>query len=114
MRFLLNMDDISGTNAERRINEVLAKSKSSTISYKLKESTLRFNANRKRYNASQKQRIRDYMSKVLYYFGYIKHPENTTEEMTAFYEFDKHDPEMLKRHAKFREDNESTIKFLAN
>lgn len=54
MRFLLNMDDISGTNAERRIDEVCAKSKSSLISYKLKESTLRFNANRKRYNPAQK------------------------------------------------------------
>lgn len=54
------------------------------------------------------------MSKVLYYFGYIKHPENTKEEMTAFYEFDKHDPAMLARHAQFREDNEKTIKFLAS
>jgi len=54
------------------------------------------------------------MSKVLYYFGYIKHPTDTTEEMTAFYENSKHDPEMLKIHAKFREDNERTIKYCAN
>lgn len=55
------------------------------------------------------------MNKMLYYFGYMKNPNNPDcESMTAFYEQDKHDPEFLKTHAQFRGDNEKSIKYVAN
>lgn len=51
---------------------------------------------------------------MLYYFGYVKHPENNDLDFTA--SFDKpgnqHDPEMLKIFGKFRADNDSTIDYL--
>lgn len=43
MRFMLNEKDLAGTNAERRINEVLAKGKEATQVYSLKSNTLFFN-----------------------------------------------------------------------
>ena len=51
MRFFLGMEDITGTNAERRVQEVIAKGHKATQStYKLKETTLKFNAQAKRFN----------------------------------------------------------------
>jgi len=40
---MLNEKDLAGTNAERRINEVLAKGKEATQVYSLKSNTLFFN-----------------------------------------------------------------------
>ncbi len=114
MRFILNLDDLTGTNAERRVQEVLAKGKGATQSYSLKDSTLKFNSNGKRYKDEHKEIIKKNMSRMLYYFGYMKNPEDPTrEEMTAFYEQANHDPTLLKTHGKFRDDNESTIKFVS-
>jgi len=39
MRFLTHLKDIEGTNAQRRIKEVLAKGKSATQTYSLKDTT---------------------------------------------------------------------------
>ena len=39
MKFLCNVTDISGTNAERRIHEVISKGKDATVLYKLKDNT---------------------------------------------------------------------------
>ena len=49
MSFLLGVKDLTGTNAERRIFEVLSMGKSATRVYDLKQSTLRFNSNVHRY-----------------------------------------------------------------
>lgn len=49
MKFLLNIDDLSGTNAERRINEVIEMGKEATQTYKLKSTTGKLNPNRHRY-----------------------------------------------------------------
>ena len=49
MRFLLGVKDLTGTNAERRIQEVLAMGTKATETYTLKESTRRLNANAHRY-----------------------------------------------------------------
>lgn len=54
------------------------------------------------------------MSRMLYYFGYMKNPEDPTrEEMTGFYEQKSHEPTLLKTHGQFRDDNEKSIKFCA-
>lgn len=39
MMFLNNMTAITGTNAERRVHEVLAKGKDATVLYDLKDTT---------------------------------------------------------------------------
>lgn len=51
MKFLLNVTDIDGTNAERRVQEVLAKGKDATVLYQLKDNTRSLNTNVKRYTA---------------------------------------------------------------
>ena len=51
MRFLLGIRDLTGTNAERRIREVLAMDAKATQTYNLKASTKRNNANAHRYTA---------------------------------------------------------------
>ena len=40
--FLLDVDDLTGTNAERRIDQVVAMGKKATISYNLKSTTGKF------------------------------------------------------------------------
>ena len=49
MSFLLGKRDLAGTNAERRIKEVIAKGAKATQTYSLKESTKKNNANADRY-----------------------------------------------------------------
>ena len=51
MKFLLDLPDLSGTNAERRVKEVLALGRQATKIYSLKDNTERMNANTKRYTA---------------------------------------------------------------
>jgi len=37
MRFLLNVEDIKGTNAERRVNDIVLQETQKTVSYRLKK-----------------------------------------------------------------------------
>ena len=50
---MLGVKDLSGTNAERRIKEVLAMDQRATQTYSLKDSTKRNNANAHRYTEEQ-------------------------------------------------------------
>ena len=49
MSFLLGKRDLTGTNAERRIKEVIGMGQKATQTYNLKDSTKRNNANVQRY-----------------------------------------------------------------
>jgi hypothetical protein len=49
MKFLLNVTDISETNAERRVKEVIAKGKDATLVYSIKDNTRQLGTNKKRY-----------------------------------------------------------------
>lgn len=52
---------------------------------------------------------------MLYYFGYVKHPEGSDLDWTSALdhpEGHQHDPELVKSFGKFRQDNESTINYL--
>jgi hypothetical protein len=51
MAFLLNVTDITGTNAERRVREVIMKGKDATVLYTLKDTTAarQLDTNQKRY-----------------------------------------------------------------
>lgn len=74
MRFLLGVKDLTGTNAERRINEVLAMGAAATQTYTLKDSTKRNNANAHRYTEAQLDWVKENMSEMLTFFGYAKLP----------------------------------------
>ena len=50
MRFLVGRRDLSGTNAERRVKDQIQKGANAIKTYDLKEGTLKFNSNAKRYN----------------------------------------------------------------
>lgn len=74
MSFLLGVRDLTGTNAERRIREVLAMGQESTQTYTLKESTKKMNPNARRYTPEQLEWIRQNLKEMNYYFGYAKLP----------------------------------------
>ena len=57
MSYLLEMEDLSGTNVERRIDEVLSKGTSAAQTYKLKSTTGQFNVHAAKYTDEQKQFI---------------------------------------------------------
>jgi len=75
MKFLLEMDDLSGTNVERRIKEAVAKSLESSQTYKLKPTTGKANASVSKYTAEQINYIKEKNAELLYYFGYVNHPK---------------------------------------
>ena len=74
-KFLLEMDDLSGTNAERRIKEVIALGAKATQTYTLKKDTGKFNVNAARYTDAQIEFIKEANANLLYFFGYVNHPD---------------------------------------
>ena len=48
--FLLDVDDLTGTNAERRIDQVVAMGTKATISYNLKSTTGKFDTHKADYS----------------------------------------------------------------
>jgi len=95
MSFLLGKKDLAGTNAERRIQEVLAMGQGATRVYDLKETTRRFKSNHHRYTQAQLDWIGDNMKEMLHFFGYAKLPEDP-ENMTGFFEFSGEDTELTR------------------
>lgn len=111
MRFMLGEKDLSGTNAERRIKEVLAKGQEATRTYDLKASTLRFNAQGKRYNAEQKESAAESLKEMLFFFGYTKN-EDDPDNHTGFFDFPKDHP-LQKTYMGFRQQNQDMINWVS-
>jgi len=99
MRFLVGQNDLSGTNAERRVQEVIAKGASATRTYDLKEGTKKFNSNGRRYNDEQKAYITEELKEYLYYFGYVKN-EDDPENFTGFFDCEA-EPELKRQYKAF-------------
>ena len=97
MSFLLGKRDLTGTNAERRIKEVLAMGSGATQVYNLKESTKKNNANVHRYTEEQLSFVSDTCKEWLHFFGYAKLPQDP-ENLTGFFEFDGQDEEMNRQY----------------
>jgi len=57
--------------------------------YKLKTNTLKFNTNVHRYNKEQLSMLKKSLKRMMYYFGYIKHPSIRDEDSTAFFELNE-------------------------
>lgn len=82
MQFLIGKKDLTGTNGERRVKEVIAKGAKATQNvYRLKSTTLKFNSQVKNYNDEQLALVQDRLGDVIHTFGYAKsskEPENPT------------------------------------
>ena len=108
MSFLLGVKDLSGTNAERRIHEVLSMGKSATRVYDLKQSTLRFNSNVHRYTQEQLAWIQETQAQMLHFFGYAKIPQDPNNP-TGFFEFSGRDEELNSLYNGWRAQNADMI-----
>ena len=105
MSFLLEKKDLAGSNMERRIDAVIAKGSSAATTYKLKESSGKFDTHKAKYNAELRQYVQDTLGDQLYYFGYA----NVEGNPTGFFEFDQHTPENLAKHEQFRTDSAAAL-----
>ena len=97
MSFMLGMKDLTGTNAERRIKEVLAMDQTATQTYKLKDTTRQRNANGHRYTKQQLDWISDKNKEWLNFFGYTSLPHDPENE-TGFFAFDGSEAEMVRQY----------------
>lgn len=111
MRFLLGVDDLTGTNAERRIKDVISMGHKATQgTYQLKASTLKFNAQSKRYNEAQVNYVKEQLAEFNHTFGYAKHASNP-ENPTGFFDYADDEPEAF-RFNNYKEYNEQNIKWV--
>ena len=113
MRFLLGQKDLSGTNAERRVKEVIAKGSAATQVYDLKEGTKKFNANGKRYNAEQLAYVGEELKEMIHYFGYAK-VSSDPENFTGFFNYEEEDPELLRTYKAFEAHRENSIDWVCS
>jgi len=109
-KFILDLEDLEGTNVQRRIREVVAAGDKATQLYELKDTTGKMKANVDKYNEEQVKYIKDNFADMLYFFGYTNHPEQ--QNPTALYQFDEHTPENLAKFNGFRKHNEEAIKLV--
>ena len=116
MKFLIGVNDVTGTNAERRVKEVINLDKASTQTYTLKDTTLKFNAQSKRYNKEQWAFVQETLKPMLYFFGYAKDPHGG-ENNTGFFDYgplDKQDPELVKSFKGYKSMNKNIIEWVAS
>ena len=88
MQFFTGLSSLEGTNAQRRINEVLALGDKATQTYELKDSSKKFCSAIKYYSASQIDLVKSELEDMLYFFGYAKSHLDPAN-ITGFFEFDK-------------------------
>jgi len=103
-KYLLDLDDLKGTNAERRLDQIMAMGSGAASTYATKTTTGKFNAHASKYTPAQVELIQTLNADHLYYFGYANHP--TEENSTAFFNFKDHKPEHLAKYYGFKKDNE--------
>ena len=83
--FLLETKDLDGSNAERRIDAVVGQGESTGITYKLKSTTGKFDAHRKRYTEAQIEFVKENLKEHLHFFGYTT--DSKEENPTGFFDF---------------------------
>ena len=105
MGYLFEQRDLSGTNTERRIDEVIAKGSSASTLYRLKTTTGQFNAHASKYSPELKKFVQDTLKDHIYYFGYA----NVEENPTGFFEFEQHAPEDLAKFNQYLTDREAAF-----
>ena len=68
--FLLGVEDLTGTNCERRIDEVVAMGNKGNSVYNLKSTTGLLDVHRSKYPAELLQFVQEECAEMIYYFGY--------------------------------------------
>lgn len=115
MKFLLGLDDLTGTNAERRIRQVCDMPKESVQPYQLKKTTGKKDAHVDKYTKEQIEVIKSHNKEILYKFGYVNDPDPTKKNPTAFFDFgEKHDEKLAADFKGFRKINEESLKVVCS
>lgn len=104
MKFSLGMDNLEGTNMERRINAIRDMGTKATETYRLKAHSKqrKFNTKKDMYTPEQHQYIKDKLAKWIWYFGYANHEGN---ERTGFFDYENPAPELVASFRGFRAQN---------
>lgn len=76
LKFMLCEKDLDGTNAERRVDEVVRLGLQASQSYQLKKTTGKFNAHMNKYSPELKQYVQTELADLMYYFGYTNVDDN--------------------------------------
>lgn len=84
------MDDLKGTNAERRLDQIMALGADAAKTYVTKKTTGKFNAHASKYTQAQIEYIKEKNAKLLYYMGYVNHPSQDNNRY-GFFNFEKHE-----------------------
>ena len=85
--FILGEKDLTGTNAERRIDQVVAMGKKATISYNLKPTTGQLNIHEDKYSPELRAFVQEELTEMLHYFGYAKEEAGQEENPTGFFAY---------------------------
>lgn len=113
MRYISNQYDITGTNGERRVQEVLAKGQAATQTYELKDTSKKFNNSMQYYTDAQIEFAKRELKDMLYFFGYAK-PHYDKDNKTGFFEFDKEtDQAMAGTYKQHQNVSESVIEWVS-
>jgi hypothetical protein len=96
LEFILDVEDLTDTNAMELLKRHAAKGKGASQVYQTKSTTGVANAHAHRYTKEQIDYFKTKMGHILYFFGYTNHP--TEENPTAFFHFDTHTEENLKNY----------------
>lgn len=87
--FILSKKLSWNTNVVRRIEKVVAMGAEASKSYKLKDTTGKFNSHAHRYNEEQMQYIKDTLAEHLHFFNYATNPHSSDE--TGIFDFGDND-----------------------
>lgn len=99
-KFMLDLDDLEGTNCLRRIDEVVKEKEKSRL-YNLKPNTGDFKANLHLYTPAQIEFVKEVLGDHLYFFGYSNHP--THNNPTQIFKFEEHSEHNLEQYYKFKQ-----------
>jgi len=117
LQFLLEMEDISGTNAERRVNhfaELKKQNPNIDRAYVTKNTTGVANASAHMYTPELLEYIKKELAHFLHFFGYVNNPDKDGEpNENAYFTYDEPHPEESQNYYKFHEANMTALRRVA-
>jgi len=111
LSFLLEMPDLAGTNAERRIHQFIAKKKAdpkADRAYQTKTTTGIPNAHADKYTEEQMNYIKTELAHFLHFFGYTNNPDGGDND-TAFFNYEEPHPTENVNYYRFHEANKRAL-----
>ncbi len=86
MSSIIGQSDLNETNAEQRIDEVIALGDQETSTYDLKDSSKKFCSSIQNYTQEQIRLVKTELEDMLYFFGYVK-SHFYLGNLTGFFKF---------------------------